>query len=277
MTGRIERRFAALQEESRSGLVTYLTGGDPDPYTSARLFAGLPAAGADLIEIGMPFSDPMADGPVIQEAGQRALKAGMTLRRTLALVRELRSADETTPIVLMGYYNPIYRYGPESFAKDAAAAGVDGVIVVDLPPEEDAELTAPARAAGLDFIRLATPTSDDRRLPKIVEDASGFIYYVAVAGITGTRSAAAADVDAAVARLRRFTRLPVAVGFGIRTPEQAAAVARTADAAVVGTALVQRLALNLNPDNTAKPGLIDAVLAEVRALAAGVRDARMKN
>ena len=277
MTGRIERRFAALQEESRSGLVTYLTGGDPDPYTSARLFAGLPAAGADLIEIGMPFSDPMADGPVIQEAGQRALKAGMTLRRTLALVRELRSADETTPIVLMGYYNPIYRYGPESFAKDAAAAGVDGVIVVDLPPEEDAELTEPARAAGLDFIRLATPTSDDRRLPKIVEDASGFIYYVAVAGITGTRSAAAADVDAAVARLRRFTRLPVAVGFGIRTPEQAAAVARTADAAVVGTALVQRLALNLNPDNTAKPGLIDAVLAEVRALAAGVRDARMKN
>jgi tryptophan synthase alpha chain len=277
VTGRIERRFAALQEESRSGLVTYLTGGDPDPYTSARLFAGLPAAGADLIEIGMPFSDPMADGPVIQEAGQRALKAGMTLRRTLALVRELRSADETTPIVLMGYYNPIYRYGPESFAKDAAAAGVDGVIVVDLPPEEDAELTAPARAAGLDFIRLATPTSDDRRLPKIVEDASGFIYYVAVAGITGTRSAAAADVDAAVARLRRFTRLPVAVGFGIRTPEQAAAVARTADAAVVGTALVQRLALNLNPDNTAKPGLIDAVLAEVRALAAGVRDARMKN
>ena len=277
MTGRIERRFAALQEESRSGLVTYLTGGDPDPYTSARLFAGLPAAGADLIEIGMPFSEPMADGPVIQEAGQRALKAGMTLRRTLALVRELRSAHEATPVVLMGYYNPIYRYGPESFAKDAAAAGVDGVIVVDLPPEEDAELTAPARAAGLDFIRLATPTSDDRRLPKIVEDASGFIYYVAVAGITGTRSAAAADVDAAVARLRRFTRLPVAVGFGIRTPEQAAAVARTADAAVVGTALVQRLALNLNPDNTAKPGLIDAVLAEVRALAAGVRDARMKN
>jgi tryptophan synthase alpha chain len=276
LTGRIERRFAALQEESRSGLVAYLTGGDPDPDTSARLFAGLPEAGADLIEIGMPFSDPMADGPVIQEAGQRALKAGMTLRRTLALVRELRSAHEATPVVLMGYYNPIYRYGPESFAKDAAAAGVDGVIVVDLPPEEDAELTEPARAAGLDFIRLATPTSDDRRLPRIVDDASGFIYYVAVAGITGTRSADAADVAAAVTRLRRFTRLPIAVGFGIRTPQQAAEVARAADAAVVGTALVQRLALNLNPDHTAKPGLVDAVLADIRALAQGVRDARRK-
>jgi tryptophan synthase alpha chain len=224
----------------------------------------------------MPFSDPMADGPVIQEAGQRALKAGMTLRRTLALVRELRRTDDATPIVLMGYYNPIYRYGPESFSKDAAAAGVDGVIVVDLPPEEDAELTAPARAAGLDFIRLATPTSDDRRLPRIVDDASGFIYYVAVAGITGTRSADAADVAAAVTRLRRFTRLPIAVGFGIRTPQQAAEVARAADAAVVGTALVQRLALNLNPDNTAKPGLVDAVLADIRALAQGVRDARRK-
>jgi tryptophan synthase alpha chain len=271
---RIERRFAALREEGRAGLVTYLTAGDPDPDISARLFNGLAAAGADLIEIGMPFSDPMADGPVIQEAGQRALKQGMNLRRTLALVRELRRADEATPIVLMGYYNPIYRYEPESFAQDAVAAGVDGVIVVDLPPEEDAELTAPARLAGLDFIRLATPTSDDRRLPLIVDHASGFIYYVAVAGITGTRSANAAGVAAAVARLRRFTQLPVAVGFGIRTPEQAAAVARAADAAVVGTALVQRLALNLNPDNTAKPGLIDTVLDEVRALAAGIRDAR---
>jgi len=271
---RIERRFAALHAEGRAGLVTYLTAGDPDPDTSARLFAGLPAAGADLIEIGMPFSDPMADGPVIQEAGQRALKHGMTLRRTLALVGELRRSDDATPIVLMGYYNPIYRYGPKGFAHDAVAAGVDGVIVVDLPPEEDAELTAPARAAGLDFIRLATPTSDDHRLPEIVEHASGFIYYVAVAGITGTRSAEAADVAAAVARLRRFTDLPVAVGFGIRTSEQAAAVARAADAAVVGTALVQRLAPNLNPDGTAKPGLIDAVLHDVRALGQGVRRAR---
>jgi tryptophan synthase alpha chain len=270
---RIERRFAALREEGRAGLVTYLTAGDPDPDTSARLFSGLPAAGADLIEIGMPFSDPMADGPLIQEAGQRALKQGMTLRRTLALVRGLRRGDDATPIVLMGYYNPIYRYGADAFARDAVSAGVDGVIVVDLPPEEDAELTGPARAAGLDFVRLATPTSDDRRLPRIVERASGFIYYVAIAGITGTRSADAASVAAAVTRLRRFTQLPVAVGFGIRTPEQAAEVARAADAAVVGSALVQRLALNLNPDNTAKRGLVDAVLGDVQALATGVRGA----
>jgi tryptophan synthase alpha chain len=271
---RIERRFAALRAAGRAGLVTYLTAGDPDPDTSARLIAGLAAAGGDLIEIGMPFSDPMADGPVIQEAGQRALKQGMTLRRTLGLVRDLRRGDEETPIVLMGYYNPIYRYGADAFAHDAVASGADGVIIVDLPPEEDAELTAPARAAGLDFIRLATPTSDDRRLPLIMEHASGFIYYVAIAGITGTRSAAAADVTAAVDRLRRFTKLPIAVGFGIRTPDQAAEVARVADAAVVGTALVQRVALNLNPDNTAKPGLIDAVLTDVSALAVGVRSAR---
>ncbi len=271
---RIERRFAALRKEGRAGLVTYLTAGDPDPDTSARLFSGLAAAGADLIEIGMPFSDPMADGPLIQEAGQRALKQGMTLRRTLALVRELRRDDDATPIVLMGYYNPIYRYGADAFARDAVAAGVDGVIVVDLPPEEDAELTGPARAAGLDFVRLATPTSDDRRLPHIVEHASGFIYYVAIAGITGTRSADSASVAAAITRLRRFTELPVAVGFGIRTPEQAAEVARAADAAVVGSSLVQRLALNLNPDGRAKPGLIDAVLADVRTLATGVRGAR---
>ena len=268
---RIAARFAALRREGRAGLVTYLTAGDPDPGTSLRLFAGLAEAGADLIEIGMPFSDPMADGPVIQDAGQRALKAGMTLRGTLALVREMRRADDATPIVLMGYYNPIYRYGTEAFARDAVEAGVDGVIVVDLPPEEDAELTGPARAAGLDFVRLATPTSDDERLPRIVEHASGFIYYVAIAGITGTRSANAAEVATAVNRLRHFTDLPIAAGFGIKTPEQATEVARAADAAVVGSALVQRLALNLNPDNSAKPGLVDAVLADIRALAEGVR------
>jgi tryptophan synthase alpha chain len=271
---RIERRFAALRAEGRAGLVAYLTAGDPDPDTSMQLFSGIAAAGADLIEIGMPFSDPMADGPAIQEAGQRALRAGMNLRGTLAMVRRLRSRDNATPFVLMGYYNPIYRYGGAAFAADAVAAGVDGAILVDLPPEEDAELTGPARAAGLDVIRLATPTSDDHRLPRIVDGAGGFIYYVAIAGITGTRSADSAEVTAAVTRLRRFTRLPVAVGFGIKNPEQAAAVARAADAAVVGSALVQRLALNLDTEGRAKPGLVEAVLADIRALAAGVRGAR---
>jgi tryptophan synthase alpha chain len=273
---RIERRFAALRDEGRAGLVTYLTAGDPDTETSLRLLSRVPGAGADLIEIGMPFSDPMADGPIIQEAGQRALKQGMTLRGTLALVDELRRTDGATPIVLMGYYNPIYRYGAKAFARDAVDAGVDGVIVVDLPPEEDAELSGPARGSGLDLVRLAAPTSSEARLPQIVEHASGFIYYAAIAGITGTRSAAAADVAAAVGRLRRFTPLPVAVGFGIRTPTQAGEVARVADAAVVGSSLVQSLSLNLNHDGTAKPGLTDAVLAEVRALAQGVRNARKK-
>jgi tryptophan synthase alpha chain len=271
---RIDQRFAALRAERRAGLVTYLTAGDPDPDTSTRLFSGLAGAGADLIEIGMPFSDPMADGPAIQDAGQRALRAGMTLGGTLAMVRGLRRADDATPIVLMGYYNPIYRYGAEAFARDAATAGVDGVIVVDLPPEEDTELTEPAHAAGLDVIRLATPTSDDRRLPAVVERAGGFLYYVAIAGITGTRSADSGEVAAAVQRLRRFTDLPVAVGFGIKTPEQAAAVARAADAVVVGSSLVQRLATNLDSAGRAKPALVDAVLADVGALALGIRQAR---
>ncbi|HEV8032307.1 MAG TPA: tryptophan synthase subunit alpha [Stellaceae bacterium] len=271
---RIERRFAQLRQEGRAGLVAYLTAGDPDPDTSLALFEGLAGAGADLVEIGMPFSDPMADGPSIQAAGQRALKAGMTLRKTLAMVERLRTRDADTPLVLMGYYNPIYQYGAEAFARDAAAAGVDGAIIVDLPPEEDAELAGPARAAGLDIVRLATPTSDEARLPAIVTHASGFIYYVAIAGITGTRSATAASVQAAVARLRRFTELPVAVGFGIKNPLQAAEVAKAADAAVVGTALVDRLALNLDAEGKAKPGLVDRVLADIRALAAGVRAAR---
>jgi tryptophan synthase alpha chain len=271
---RIETRFAALRAEGRAGLVAYLTAGDPDSDTSARLFSGLAAAGADLIEMGMPFSDPMADGPAIQDAGQRALKAGMTLRGTLAMVCTLRRNDDATPIVLMGYYNPIYRYGAAAFARDAVAAGIDGVIIVDLPPEEDSELSGPARAAGLDVIRLATPTSDAERLPVIVERAGGFVYYVAIAGITGTRSADAAEVAAAVARLRRFTPLPIAVGFGIKNPEQAAAVARAADAAVVGSALVQRVAANLDPEGRAKSGLVDAVLADISALATGVRQAR---
>src|SRR6476619_2638975 len=222
---RIERRFAQLKQEGRAGLVVYLVAGDPDPDTSFALFSGVAEAGADLIEIGMPFSDPMADGPSIQAAALRALKAGATLRSTLAMVRRLRERDADTPFVLMGYYNPIYRYGAEAFAKDAVAAGVDGAIIVDLPPEEDVELAMPARAAGLDIVRLATPTSDEARLPSIVTHASGFIYYVAIAGITGTRSAEAASVQDAVARLRRFTNLPVAVGFGIKTPVQAAEVA----------------------------------------------------
>ena len=271
---RIERRFAKLRAEGRAGLVIYLTAGDPDPETSRALFAGLAGAGADLVEIGMPFSDPMADGPSIQAAGQRALKAGMTLRKTLAMVHQLRQRDPDTPYVVMGYYNPIYRYGAEAFARDAVAAGVDGAIVVDLPPEEDAELAEPARAAGLDIVRLATPTSDEARLPTIVGNAGGFIYYVAITGITGTRSAEAASVRAAVARLRRFTPLPIAVGFGVKTPAQAAEVAKAADAAVVGTSVVDRLALNLDPAGKAKPGLIEAVLTDIRALAAGVRGAR---
>jgi tryptophan synthase alpha chain len=271
---RIARRFAALKKEGRAGFVAYLTAGDPDPEISARLFAGLAEAGADLIEIGMPFSDPMADGPAIQAAGLRALKAGMTLRKTLAMVRILRDRDAATPFVLMGYYNPIYRYGAEAFAHDAVAAGVDGAIIVDLPPEEADELAGLARAAGLDLIRLATPTSDDKRLPAVVDGASGFLYYVAIAGITGTRSADAAAVRDAVARLRRHTDLPVAVGFGIKNPKQAAEVARAADAAVVGTALVDRVAQNLDANGNAKPGLVDAVLADIRALCEGVRGAR---
>jgi len=274
---RIEERFAALKAEGRAGLVAYLTAGDPDLETSTRLFEGVAAAGADLIEIGMPFSDPMADGPLIQAAGMRALKAGMTLRKTLALVRHLRARDPATPYVLMGYYNPIYRYGAAAFAKDAAAAGVDGLIIVDLPPEEDPELAEPARRAGLDLVRLATPTSDEHRLPVIVERASGFLYYVAIAGITGTRSADAAAVRDAVARLRRFTQLPVAVGFGIKSPEQAAEVARAADAAVVGSALVDRLAQNLDDSGKAKPGLVAAVLGDIAALARGIRGARAKS
>jgi tryptophan synthase alpha chain len=271
---RIARRFAALKAAGRAGLVTYLTAGDPDPATSQRLFEALPAAGADLIEIGMPFSDPMADGPAIQAAGLRALRAGMTLRATLALVRRFRGRDDATPIVLMGYYNPIYRYGVPGFLADAKAAGVDGLIVVDLPPEEDDELCLPAREAGIDFIRLTAPTTDDGRLPVVLRHSSGFVYYVSIAGITGTKSASSVSIAGAVERLRRHTNLPIAVGFGIKTPSQAAEVARTADAAVVGSALVQRIAAGLDGDGSAKPGLVETVLADVRALAAGVRAAR---
>jgi tryptophan synthase alpha chain len=271
-SGRIARRFARLKEEKRGGLVTFLTAGDPDPATSLRLIAGLPAAGADLIEIGMPFSDPMADGPAIQASSLRALKAGMTLRKTLDLVRQFRAGDAETPIVLMGYYNPVYQYGVGRFLDDFKAAGADGLIVVDLPPEEDEELCVPALKAGVNFIRLATPTTDDKRLPAVLRNTSGFVYYVSITGITGTRSAAEAEVRSAVQRLKRHTTLPVAVGFGIKTPEQAGAVAAVADAAVVGSALVSRLAERAAGD--ARNGAVDDVLGLVRALAAGVRGAQ---
>jgi tryptophan synthase alpha chain len=274
VSDRIERRFTELAEAGRGGLITFLCAGDPDPETSAAILAGLPAAGADLIEIGMPFSDPMADGPTIQAGSLRALKAGMTLARTLDLVRHLRGRDENTPIVLMGYYNPIWRYGPERFLDDARAAGVDGLIVVDLPPEEDDELCAPARGHGLHFIRLVTPTTDDRRLPTVLGNASGFLYYVSITGITGTKAPLADQVGEAVARLRRYSALPVAVGFGIRTPAQAAAIARVADAAVIGSALVGHIADALDSNGGAPPGLAQGLFAQVGELAAAVRTAR---
>jgi tryptophan synthase alpha chain len=274
MNGRIERRFAELKEAGRGGLITFLCAGDPDPETSAALVAGLPAAGADLIEIGMPFSDPMADGPAIQAGSLRALQAGMTLARTLDLVRGLRRHDEATPVVLMGYFNPIWRYGPERFLEHARAAGVDGLIVVDLPPEEDDELCVPAQDADLAFIRLVTPTTDDLRLPKVLANAKGFLYYVSIAGITGTRAPNAEQVGAAVARLRRHTALPVAVGFGIRTPAQAAAIAKVADAAVIGSALVSRIADSLDADGRARPGLVAGLHGQVQELAAAVKNAR---
>jgi len=267
--GRIETRFAALSGAGRKGLVTFVTAGDPDFDTSLRIVRGLPGAGADVIEIGMPFTDPMADGPSIQASSLRALKAGQTLPRTLDLVRRLRESDRTTPIVLMGYYNPIYSYGNERFLKDAKDVGVDGLIVVDLPPEEDEELCLPALSAGLAFIRLATPTTDARRLPAVLANTSGFVYYVSIAGITGTRAPDIARVAKAVAEIKRHTELPVAVGFGVREPEQAEAIARAADAVVVGSALVDAIAgAAANGHDPVRAGL-----DMVSGLAAGVRRA----
>ena len=268
---RISDRFARLKAEGRAGLVTFVTAGDPDMARFDAILAGLPAAGADLIEIGMPFSDPMADGPAIQAAGLRSLQGGTKLAQILTAVSRFRSQDLETPIVLMGYYNPVYRYGAERFAKDAAFVGVDGLILVDLPPEESAEFTPFGDAAGLDFIRLTTPTTDEHRLKTVLPGASGFLYHVAIAGITGTRSAAAADVAQVVERLKRHTDLPIAVGFGIRTPEQAAEIARIADAAVVGTAIVETVAAHQESDAAT---LAAAVHDQVKALAAGVRGAR---
>ncbi len=271
---RIQARFADLKAEGRAGLVIYLACGDPDRATFEKMLASLPGAGADLIEIGMPFSDPMADGPAIQAASRRALNSGMTLAKTLEVLRRFRKSDPVTPVVLMGYYNPIYRYGVPRFLKAAKDAGCDGLIVVDLPPEHDEELCLPALAAGIDFIRLATPTTDDKRLPVVLRNASGFIYYVAIAGITGTKSAESGEVSKAVARLKRHTGLPVAVGFGIKNPAQAAEVARVADAAAVGSALVETFAQHLDKKGRPRPGLAAAVLKDVKALAKGVRQAR---
>ncbi len=271
---RIAGRFDELHEEGRGGLVVFLTAGDPDPQTGAEILAGLAAAGADFIELGMPFSDPMADGPVIQASSLRALKAGMTLGKVLDQVAGLRKTDDATPVILMGYYNPIHAYGVDNFLAAAKEAGVDGLIVVDLPCEEESELARPAVEAGLNFIYLTAPTTDDARLPLVLEGASGFVYYVSIVGVTGTRSAAAADIESAVARLRRHTDLPVAVGFGIKTAEQAAETASIADAAVVGSVLVSRLAESLDGDGKPRGGTVDAVLGLVRELAAGVRGAK---
>jgi tryptophan synthase alpha chain len=270
----MDARFAQLKKEGRSAFVTFVMGGDPDPETSLAIVKALPQAGADIIEIGMPFTDPMADGPSIQAAGLRALKAGMTLKKTLQLVRSFREGDAATPIVLMGYYNPIYIYGVDKFLDDAKAAGVDGLIIVDLPPEEDTELCIPALKAGLNFIRLATPTTDDKRLPAVLANTSGFVYYVSITGITGAAAADSSAVGAAVARIKRHTALPVCVGFGIRTPETARAIAANADGAVVGTALVDALRASLDAEGRATPKTVSAVADLVAALAQGVRGAK---
>ena len=270
MSTRIDRRFAELREAGRAGFVAYVCGGDPNRETALAVLQGLPGAGADVIEIGMPFSDPMADGPSIQAGNLRALESGMTLSGVLELVREFRSGDDSTPIVLMGYYNPIHRYGRLRFLDEAKEAGVDGLIVVDLPSEEDEELCLPALQRGLNFIRLATPTTDDKRLPKVLANSSGFLYYVSITGITGAAAPVARQVGDAIARLRRQTELPIAVGFGIREPAQAAEIAAHADAAVVGSALVDLVAENLDEDGRARAGLVDAVLAKAEELASAV-------
>jgi len=273
MTTRIADRFAACARENRPALGTFIMAGDPDLETAGRILAALPKAGADFVELGMPFSDPMADGPGVQAAGQRALKAGQTLNKTLGMVAEFRKTDTTTPIVLMGYYNPIYIHGVDAFIRDALAAGVDGLIVVDLPPEEDAELCVPALKAGLNFIRLATPTTDDRRLPVVLKNTSGFVYYVAMTGITGAAIKSYAAVGDAVTRIKGHTKLPVAVGFGIKTADDAATIGRGADGVVVGTAICNAVAGSLS-DGKATAGTVGAVTTLVNSLASGMRRAR---
>ena len=276
MTTRIDTRFAALAREGRSAFVTYVMAGDPDPATSLEIIKALPKAGADVIELGIPFTDPMADGPSIQAAGLRALKIGMTLKKTLELVRGFRKDDNATPLVLMGYYNPIYIYGVDKFLADAKSAGVDGLIVVDLPPEEDTELCLPALKAGLNFIRLATPTTDDKRLPAVLANTSGFVYYVSVTGITGGAAADSKVVGDAVARIKRHTNLPVCVGFGIRTPDAARAIAERADGSVVGTALVDALRNSLDAEGRATARTVNAVAELAASLAQGVRAAKQQ-
>lgn len=266
---RLQSRFAELKQQNRAALVTFVTAGDPDYASSLEILKGLPAAGADVIELGMPFTDPMADGPAIQLANIRALAAKQNLPKTLQMVREFRATDSSTPLVLMGYYNPIFAYGVERFIADAKEAGVDGLIIVDLPPEHNDELCEPAQAAGLDFIRLTTPTTDDQRLPTVLNGSSGFVYYVSVAGVTGAGAATMDHVEQAVARLRRHTDLPLCIGFGIRTPEHAADVARRADGVVVGSALVDQVAKAESPAQA-----IDGVLSLCAQLAEGVRSAR---
>jgi tryptophan synthase alpha chain len=274
MTTRIDSCFAELKREGRAAFVTFLMAGDPDLKTSLDIINALPKAGADIIEIGMPFTDPMADGPAIQASGLRALKAGTTLKKTLALVRDFRGGDDTTPIILMGYYNPIYIYGVDKFVADAKAAGVDGLILVDMPAEEDDELCIPALKAGLNFIRLATPTTDEKRLPAVLANTSGFVYYVSITGITGSAAADITAVTEAVARIKRHTRLPVCVGFGIRNPETAGAIAQIADGAVVGTALVDALRGSLDAEGRATAKTVAAVADLVASLAQGVRGAK---
>lgn len=269
---RIDRQFRKVRQQGRAALVTFITAGDPDPRTSQAILDALPGAGADVIELGMPFSDPMAEGPPIQASSQRALRAGQTMARTLEMVRTFRTRDDATPIVLMGYYNPIYSYGNERFLDDARAAGVDGLIIVDLPPEADTELCLPALARGLNFIRLATPTTDERRLPAVLANTSGFVYYVSITGITGGAAPDTLRVAEAVRRIKQHTSLPVAVGFGVKTPEQVRIIGREADGVVVGSAIVEAVRASLD-GGSATARTVPAVMDLVRALAAGLRTA----
>lgn len=274
MTTRIDTRFAELKKEDRAAFIAFVTAGDPDLDTSLEILKGLPAAGTDLIEIGMPFTDPMAEGPPIQASYLRALEAGQTMKKTLDLVRAFRAGNDTTPIILMGYYNPVYHYGVEKFLSDAKTAGVDGFIIVDLPAEEDEEMCLPALEAGLNFIRLATPTTDEHRLPAVLKNTSGFVYYVSVKGITGAAAANTTDVSAAVAQIKAQTNLPVAVGFGIKTPQNVAAIAAHADAAVVGSAIVDCIKDNLDETGAPTADLVLHVLEFVKSLAVGVQNTR---